>query len=426
MSDEDKPPQRFPILSRAANTVTDYGIGAARYVKSLGSSLGSAAASYVYDTGQQREDELDIYQNHRDVGFVDRTTMYGLITPSYVLQFKEYREQDYPRYIPETRPPPSSNPTPEETKIFELYDTLDNLKRGQQAITFLKNQFDEVYERNHFNYDEEFYVALSHFYYNLYLLTGGYYFIKENRNIISVPIDLVIKIIIITLQSKGDTSYGSSIINSEFNKRLRLDDFTTPMRYSTRDFIKEYITSKYIHPPSYSSDEYKVNDGKFAPGMDKVIDKNMPNFVGSMQYDPTNLDVLRLITAQNKIESVEREITRLYAIIHANNEKIRDREVQSTYRQLEMYDAAKTRPPPFSKAAAEASSRRLLGHAPFPGDDYATDKYNEGAENYNRRYPNANLTITTKKGGKSRKSRKQKQRKSKKQKKSRKSRKSRK
>lgn len=412
--EENKP--RFPRLRYAADTVANVASSGISAIK----SLGNAAASYVYNTGQN--DELDMYQNHRDVGFVDRTTMYGLITPSYVQQFKEYREQDYPRYIPETRPPPSSNPTPDETKIFKLYDTLDNLKRGQQAVTFLKNQFDELYDRPTFKYDEEFYVALSHFYYNLYLLTGGYYFIKENRNIISVPIDLVIKIIIITLQSKGDTSYYISIINSEFNKRLRLDDFTTPMRYSTRDFIKEYITSKYIHPPSHSSShEYKINDGKFAPGMDKVIDTNMPNFVGSMQYVPTNPDVLRLITAQNKIESIEKEITRLYLIIDAQK---RYRQVQSTYKHLNALDNARTIPPLFSEAAAEAYSRRLLGHAPFPEDSYVEATYNAGVDDYNKRYPKANLTRTDNKGGKSRKQKKSKKPKqSRKQKKSRKSRK---
>ena len=102
----------------------------------------------------------------------------------------------------------------------------------------------------------------------------------------------------------------------------------------------------------------------------------------------------------------------------------RYRQVQSTYNHLNALDNARTRPPLFSEAAAEAYSRRLLGHAPFPEDSYVEATYNAGVDDYNKRYPNANLTRTVNKGGKSRKQKKSKKPKqSRKQKKSRKSRK---
>lgn len=267
-----------------------------------------------------------------------------------------YEEKEYPKYTPYQR---DELDTDQETrrKYNELHDRLDELSEKALAIEHLKSEMDQIIMSMRATPSkqemETFYSELSNFYYNLFEITDGYYFIstRGKHEPKCLPIDLVIKIIIITrqlenvvlqIQDQNSSSsheadevpeYIKRIIYTKFNSKLGLGDFTTPTLNDTRDFIQTEIVEKYIHQLDSTPCGYEIGaDRKFVavPYMSKIITMNMQYFVGSIEYRWDNPYVLRLLSRQGEIENIKKEIEN---IIHGIKQASVDQSNAWTKRQ---------------------------------------------------------------------------------------------
>jgi hypothetical protein len=277
-----------------------------------------------------------------------------------------YEEKEYPKYTPYQR---DELDTDQETrrKYNELHDRLDELSEKALAIEHLKSEMDQIIMSMRVTPSkqemETFYSELANFYYNLFEITDGYYFIstRGKHEPKCLPIDLIIKIIVITrqlenyvlqIQDKNTSSqptdqvpeYVKRIFNSEFNRKLSIGDFTTPTLNDTRDFIQTEIVEKYIHQLDSTPCGYEIGaDRKFVsvPYMSKIITMNMQYFVGSIEYRWDNPYVLRLLSRQGEIENIKKEIENIIHGINQANENKTLKSIYDGYRFQEAYDNAR-------------------------------------------------------------------------------------
>jgi hypothetical protein len=328
-----------------------------RTVASIPRTVASAALKgyqYAYDAGTEaglrearaRQQQGSIRDEPNSTGLVPYYKP-GSELEKYADDELEYYPEYKPVYDPRVVPVLSAESTENEKKLIQLYSRLDNLSKVSQAITFLKNRFDEMNRSMPLDPTPDsksiYYMELSSFYFNLNKLTDGFHYVKDSSGRITcIPIDLILSIL---MRAHNESpSYYEAIVNQESNRRRGLANFSIPDKYGTSKYIEQMIQDYHFKRTDFNCGYIITPEGKFeTKSLTRVADviaNNMVNFVGSLEYvspdprRPDKTDAWRVITAQHQIEDVIREINQIYESINQSVEKKRIETLYGNYDKM--------------------------------------------------------------------------------------------